>query len=410
VRWAAVGRRARNVALLAFAARRLPADPSSVEAAVTVRNFGGAATAVTLEISAGATGAPVERVHLSLAPGEARRHIVPDVSAPGARLVARLVEGDDLPLDDRAYATVPGLKRLRILRVGAPNLYLDGALLSLGETVAVHGARPEAIETTRARWSSYDVVIFDGVAPAPAPTKGHFLYLAPRGPGSPFPEHGVLRDPVFSYARRGHPLLRQLDLADVNIAEAERLTLGAGDVAVASSFGAPLIAARERPGLRSAALAFDVRRSDLPLRAAFPLLLSNALEWLAGATPREVPPVRVGSVARIPAPRGARHVEVTDPTGVRLSWPVRGDAAEGLIMRAGFYRAGASTLAANLADARESDPTPAATLVLGGRTIGHPDAPAGRRRPAFAAATWALLAAALLLLAEWVTTNRRWTV
>ncbi|HEV3032299.1 MAG TPA: VWA domain-containing protein [Polyangia bacterium] len=408
VRWAPVGRRARNVALLAFAARRLPADPTSVDAALTVRNFGADAATVTLEISGGAAGAPVDRVHLSLAPGETRRHVLPDVAAPGACLVARLLEGDDLPLDDRAYATVPALERLRILRVGPPDLFLDGALLSLGETVAVHGARPEAAESTRARWSSYDVVIFDGVAPAPAPTTGHFLYLAPRGPGSPFPGRGVLRDPVFSDTRRGHPLLRQLDLADVNIAEAERLTLGAGDVAVASSFGAPLIAARERPGLRVAALAFDVRRSDLPMRAAFPLLVANALGWLAGSDARELPPALVGSVARVLAPRGATRVDVRDPAGARASWPVTGDVALVPIRRSGFYRVGDVTLAANAADAVESDTTPVRTLALGGRTLATPDPPLGHgRRPL---ATWALLVAAALLLLEWVTTHRRWTV
>ena len=406
VRWARVGRRARNVALLAFAARRLPGDPSSVEAALTLRNFGDAPAAVTVEISAGAS--PVDRLRVSLAPGETRRHVLPDVAAPGARLVARLLEGDDLAADDRAYAVVPGLERLRVLRVGAPNLYLDGALLSLGETVAVHGARPEAAEAGRARWGTYDVVIFDGVAPAPAPATGHFLYLAPRGPGSPFPGRGVLRDPVFSDARRGHPLLRQLDLADVNIAEAERLTLAPGDVAVASSFGAPLIAARERPGLRVAALAFDVRRSDLPMRAAFPLLVANALGWLAGTEAREVVPAVVGRTARVPAPRGAPRVEVRDPTGARATWPVSGDVVDVPVRRAGFYRVGDVTLAANASDAVESDTAPVAALVLGGRALAPPDAPSGgARRPL---ATWALLTAAALLLLEWVTTHRRWTV
>jgi hypothetical protein len=349
-------------------------------------------------------------VRVTLAPGETRRHLLPDVAAPGARLVARLLEPDDLALDDRAYAVVPGLDRMRVLRVGAPNLYLDGALLSLGETVAVHGARPEAAESTRARWDSYDVVIFDGLAPTPtpAPTAGHYLYLAPRGPGSPFPDRGVVRDPVFSDTRRGHPLLRQLDLSDVNIAEAERLALEPGDVAVASSFGAPLVAARERAGLRVAALAFDVRRSDLPMRAAFPLLVANALGWLAGSDTRELVPAVVGGTARVPAPRGAREVEVRDPAGVRARWPVAGDVALVPIRRAGFYRVGDVTIAANASDAVASDTAPVAALVLGGRAIGPPDPPRGG--PGRPLAIWALLAAAGLLLVEWISTHRRWTV
>jgi hypothetical protein len=408
VRWARVGRRARNVALLGFAARRSPADPASVEAALTLRNFGDAPAAVTVEITAGERATPVDRARFSLAAGETRRHVLPDVAAPGARLVARLVEPDDLASDNRAYATVPGLERLRVLRVGAPNLYLDGALLSLGEAVSVHGARPEAAEASRARWATYDVVIFDGVAPAPAPTGGHFLYLAPRGPGSPFPGRGVVRDPVFSDVRRGHPLLRQLDLGDVNIAEAERLGLAAGDVAVASSFGAPLVVARERPGLRVAALAFDVRRSDLPMRAAFPLLVANATSWLAGSDARELGAAIVGQTARVPVPQGTRAVPIVDPAGSKWTSAVTGDGVDVPIRRAGFYRVGDATLAANASDAVESDTAPVKELALGGRALRPPDPPrGGSHRPLGTSALWA---AAALLVLEWVTTHRRWTV
>jgi hypothetical protein len=416
VRWLPVGRRGRNVALLAFAARRLPADPASVEASATLRNFGDAPARVALEISAGGVGPAIERVPLELAAGATLRHVLPDVAAAGARLEASIVQPagqaladlDDLPLDDRAFAAVPGLERRRVLRIGDPDLYLDGALLSLGRSVSVDRARPEAAEGTRARWSDYDAVIFDGVAPTPAPEGGRFLYLAPRGPGSPFPARGAVKDPVISESRRGHPLLRQLDLSDVNIAEAPRLGLAPGDVAVASSFGLPLVVARERPGLRVAALAFDVRRSDLPMRPAFPLLLANALGWLADADTREIMPALVGGTARVPVPRGTTRVDVRDPSGARTAWPAEGDALDVPIRRAGFYQVGAVTLAANLSDAVESDTTPAKALVLGGKTLQPPDPPAGRgRRPL---AVWALLAAAALLFVEWVSTHRRWTV
>lgn len=408
VRWLRVGRRARNVALLGFGARRLPSDPTSVEAAVTLRNFGDAPQAVTLEIVAGT--AVADRARLTLAPGETRRHALPDVATPDGRLEARLTVtgGDDLASDDRAYAVVPTPERRRVLRVGAPDLYLDGALLSLGATVSVDRAVAADVEATRPRWAPYDAVIFDGVAPAPPPAAGRFLYVAPRGPGSPFAVRGSLSAPVISDVRRAHPLARQLDLGDVNIAEAARLTLEPGDVAVAASLGAPLIAARERPGLRVVALAFDLRRSDLPMRAAFPLLLANTIEWLAGGAGREVMPALPGSTARVPVPPGTRSVEIVDPSGARATWPADGDVALVPIRAPGFYRVGQVTLAANLGDSTESDTRVPDTLTLGGTTLKAPDAPAGRaRRPL---AVWALLLAGALLLLEWATTHRRWTV
>src|SRR5262249_57154903 len=121
------------------------------------------------------------------------------------------------------------------------------------------------------------LVVFDGVVPAAAPEKGRFLFLDPHGPGSPFTERGSVRDPVIADVRRDHPLARQLDLSDVNIASARRLALAAGDVAVAGSFGVPLLIARERPGLRIAATSFDPPRADLPIAPAVPFLIANRL-------------------------------------------------------------------------------------------------------------------------------------
>jgi hypothetical protein len=408
-RYLPVGRRARNVGILAFAARRYPADPTSVEAALTLQNFGPSAANARLEIRTAATGAVVERVSIPLGPGERRRHVLPDVAAPDTRLEARLIGGgDDLALDDRAYAVVPGLQRRRVLRVGAPNLYLDGALLSLGTTVEVRRVPAAQAERTRASWPSYDAVILDGVAPEPAPEAGRFLYLDPHGPGSPFADRGAVHGPVISDARRTHPLLRELDLTDVNVAEARRLVLARGDLAVASSFGVPLVLARERPALRVAALAFDVRRSDLPMRAAFPLFVANALTYLGGADGRESPAALTGATVRVPVARGASETEVVDPAGGRTTWPAAGDYVEIPIARAGFYRVGRESIAANLGDAVESNTAPAPVLVLGGHELPPPDAPAAPHRQPIAALV--LLGAAALLLVEWWSYHRRWTV
>jgi hypothetical protein len=388
VRFAPVGGRGGNVGIISFGARRLPADPGAVEAALVVQNFGAKPAAIAIDVSAG--DATVERVRLDLAPGERRRHALPNVFAPDARLQARLhpPDDDDLALDDVAYAVVPPLPHRRILRVGGPDLYLDGALLSLGRTVTVDRATPAEADAQRAHWSEYDLVVFDGATPASPPEKGRFLFFDPHGAGSPFAEHGAVRDPVIADVRRDHPLARNLDLGDVNIASARRLALAAGDVAVAGSFGVPLLIARERPGLRVAAVSFDPRRSDLPMRPAFPLLLANALAW---SGPRS-------DDAAIEAPPALRTGASTRP---------REDLPEVAIAHAGFHRVGDLVFAANLGDARESDTTPVPELVLGGRKLAPPDPPVWRGGiRAGAAALWLALA---LLLIEWVSYHRRWT-
>jgi hypothetical protein len=119
----------------------------------------------------------------------------------------------------------------------------------------------------------------------------------------------------------------------------------------------PLFVARQRPGLRIVALSFDPRRSDLPLRPAFPLLLANALGWVSRAAddPNDLPPIENAAVR----------------------------------------------------DGRESDTTPAPTLILGGHRLAPPDPPA--RHGGARLGMLALGLAAALLLFEWVSYHRRWT-
>lgn len=356
IRYAPVGRRGENVGILSLGARRDPADPAAVEAGVVVQSFRSAPAVVPLEVLSG--GRVVDRIPLKLGPGERRAVALADVFAPGARIEARLAAADDLPDDDRATATVPALPRRRVLRVGDADLYLDGALLGLGQTVTIDRLPAADADRALARAGDYDLVIFDGATPASAPRSGRFLYFDPRGPGSPLAVRGRIADPVLDPAtvRVDHPLTRHLELADVNIAEAGRLTPDAGDRVLAGAFGAPLVVARERPGLRVAVLAFDPRRSDLPMRPAFPLLIANALAW------------------------------VSHDAGPR---PLTGAGAEAP------------------RDARESDTRPVAHLELGGHELPalHAAAPRARGRLGLGAA----LLAALLLIVEWVSYHRRWT-
>ena len=232
-------------------------------------------------------------------PGSARslRLLLP---AGDARAISAILRepppgpANSLASDDRALAVTPAIPNRRVLLVSEGNLYLEGALRSFGPGLIVRRVRPDELGARWADSTAYDVVIFDGVAPSPAPTVGRYLYLDPSGPGSPFPDRGQVRDPVPTELRRDHPLLRHVALADLNIREARRLAVRPGDVVVAAALGVPLIVAREQPGLRLCALGFDLRRSDLPLRPTLPLLLANALDWLAGpsvAGPRLVRPL-----------------------------------------------------------------------------------------------------------------------
>jgi hypothetical protein len=290
VEYRSVGAPLDNVGIIGFSLARLADDPARAEAWVTLLGSGVQPRTVTFDLVSPVSGRSLARAQVEV-PARGARAVRVLVPAAGVGEVAAVVRDpppgphNSLLADDRALAAMPAATTRRVLLISNGNLFLEGALRSLGAGLTVF-TRPAPLNGTEDALAGYDLVVLDGVAPAPAPHSGRFLYLDPSGPGSPFPAAGTVRDPVPTEMRRDHPLLRHVSLADLNIREARRLAVGRDDVVVAAALGVPLVVARERAGLRAVAVAFDLRRSDLPLRPTLPLLLANAVDWLLGPPPQ----------------------------------------------------------------------------------------------------------------------------
>ena len=98
-----------------------------------------------------------------------------------------------------------------------------------------------------------------------------------------------------------------------------------------------------RAGLPTAVLAFEPRRSDLPLQVAFPILLANLTGELLGGSAAPTEAVAPGTPVSLTIPSGATGVTVTRPdgtivelvpaTGAGASVYVRRDRAPGHLHR-----------------------------------------------------------------------------
>lgn len=272
------GTSARNVAITQLAARPLWLDPSHHELLVSLENFGAEDEPLLLQVLAGTLLLYEER--LTLQAGTALTRVLPTLPASDAVLRAQLVltRGPDLlSRDDRVEAQPPRRGVTRVLSVSKDNRYLEAALL-LDDSYRVSEIAPADYRDT----TGFDLVIFDGVLPAQAPTIPA-LYLGPIQQEGAFPlaRAESLERPHFDLINKAHPLVRGLALSDVNVARATRLFLTPGDLALAeTATHAPLIALGKRDEQPFVALSFDLRESDLPLRAAFPLLFLRTLDAL----------------------------------------------------------------------------------------------------------------------------------
>ena len=287
VDYISVGAPADNVGLTGFAVARSADDSAALEAWMTLQSSAEKPSRSRIELASVASGRVLAGADVDL-PARGSRTVRVSFPGAGENAVAAVVRapppgvGNSLLSDDRAEAALPSTARRRVLLVSEGNRYLEGALRSFGAGLELHTRTTSRLRGGDAELSGYDVVVFDGPPPQPTMRRGRALYLDPAGAGSPFASRGLVRDPVPTQQRRDHPLLRHVSLADLNIREARRLMVEPDDLVVVAALDVPLIVARETADLRAVALAFDLRRSDLPLRPSLPLLLANALDWLAG--------------------------------------------------------------------------------------------------------------------------------
>lgn len=410
VRHVQLGESGENLAITGFNVRRYVANKLDYELFVRVQNYFDRSIEANLEIFA--DGRMVDSKPLRLEPGATEQRFYPSQAVSGERLEARIkLESRDardiFPLDNRAYALLPKMSEVQVQLVTDENLYLEGTLL-LNPNVDVTTMAPSDWDAGSTR--DYDITVFDRFTP-PAPEKGNFLYVAPSGEDSPWKVVGTEKEPIVTSVKRSHPLMRWITLKDLNIGSTQKVQLQRNDVRVASSIETPLFVSRDEGERKLGGIMFDVRDSDLPLRVAFPMLMFNLVDYFSLDDSSYIPNYVTGRSWSVDLPKGADSASVTAPDGERFDAPVFEQRAVFRGAQPGFYTIrtpeGNLEIAANLSDPVESDPAPATIEFGEGRDEADPDALFFDRREIW---IWAVLVAALLLLAEWVTYNRRITV
>lgn len=278
-------------------------------------------TAVSRRVDVYLDDALFNAYNLTLQPGE-ERSIVADVPPDVAVAEARLSGSDALPLDDRAWAVsrVGSVTNVRV--VGPGNRFLDTALALLPgvQTTTV----PTTTDSFAESAAQVPITILDRTVPATLPP-GNLLFIAPPRSTEFFSVTGTLEFPSVQPAVGDEPLLRNASLSDVSILEAVRIVPGTWARVVVDSDGAPLLVAGERDGRRIVVLAFDLLKSDLPLQVAYPLLLSNIINFLAPGSGAEAGAVAPGEPLTLQLDPTITSVRLTLPDGTTLEPPLDGD-------------------------------------------------------------------------------------
>jgi hypothetical protein len=172
---------------------------------------------------------------------------------------------------------------------------------------------------------------------------------------------------VIDWARQ-HPLLQFVELADLRIEESLDLRPLDGAKSLIDSDDGSLMSVIDEPPLRVVTLGFDLMRSDLPLRVAFPVLINNLLRWLHPEGEDTVAgQVQAGTPYPLFFETAVAEVSVQDPQGKEQTYQVQGNPwlfQDARKVGVYIFRYGESKryLTVNLLDAEESDIAPANAL------------------------------------------------
>ncbi len=284
----------------------VPRGSGTADLFVALRNW--AQHPVEARLSITVDGEEVAAEVVDLAPRDAVDRTLNVRGGAGAVVRATLVPADDtvdvLALDDSAWGVLRSPEQVRVVAATPGNVFLTAAL------EAVDGVEVTEVAAVPDDLSGADLLVVDRVA-VPAGVTVPMLLVAPTS----WPAGVTAAAPVDLPAltiQTDHELLGSVDLSAVAVAAATPLS-GDQMTPVAGGTDGDLVVAGRLAGVPTVALGFSLTDSNLPLTAAWPTFVANAVGWLAGAPPT-VPAVAGGTVV-VDVPAGLDTVLVSPPDG-----------------------------------------------------------------------------------------------
>lgn len=361
IRFVPVGRDGENYALTALSARPDPLNARRYQVFARVSNFSGGSLATTLSLLADDN--PLDARDVRVAPGATQEFVFNDLPLGARAVEARLASSDRLALDDRAYAVLDVRRPSQVLLVTAGNLYLEKVLNLLGnaEVFRVAPRRYFSVDTER-----YDVVIFDSFIPEALPPANMLIINPPET--SNFIFEGEVRRPRIRHWMRDDPLMQFVDLRDIAIARSIRIAPPSWMRTLIEADQAPLMLAGEQETQRVVVFPFDFRQTNLPLSAAFPILMSNVLGYLEPGGQVNLRELRLGDPVTVQPLLLAETITVNRPDGAAVDFKSERQAVTfadtdlpgiyTVLQKAGTQLIAQDTFAVSPTDGRESNVTP----------------------------------------------------
>lgn len=241
------------------------AGPGGLQARVTVESTGGPDAIQVLRLDV--DGLTVLSEEIEIPSGGV---VEKTFELPVGTRVAAYLDGDDLlAYDNQRFVGAPTLGSLRVRVHGESRFFIDQLLAAIPD-----------VDFDVAPGEEVDFEIYAGVAIPAEPTIPFIAIDVPGGAPGVLPV-GRVENPIPTLVA-DHPLLEDIDVSRIAIAEAQSLQVSNGEVVLGAP-GAPLIVAGTSESVPFYYLAFTLEQSNLPIDIAYPIIGARMVGGLATA-------------------------------------------------------------------------------------------------------------------------------
>jgi len=266
-----------NIGITKFEFRQELDRPQSYQIMLEVKNFSPTLLECPLRLSIDRS--VIVDTTIFLNSQEKRLLIFPYFGLISGIATAELDIEDDFTVDNTAYLSLTTTEDIWVLLVSKGNYFLE-KLLETYPNVLVNKLEEIIPSSWEQQVIGHDIVIVDRLN-FPKTDKGNFLLFDAYSPSIPVTLGDQIAFPqVYDWDSR-HPIMADVNLSNLIVEQAQQLQ--ASDNAVHSLIETPqtdLMLSYEHEGLRAILLGFDIARSNLPLKVAFPVMMSNIITWL----------------------------------------------------------------------------------------------------------------------------------
>ncbi|MFC4775178.1 VWA domain-containing protein [Paenibacillus sp. GCM10023252] len=259
----------------------------SWDGTATIHNDSAESKTVTVHFYLEQDKQPAASKTINIPPGEWKDAAVQNL--PGAAYYRAEIEqaGDPYSLDNTAYSFGSASSKVKVMLVTKGNLFLEKALQLAGvETTKLNP--DQYVPSSGGKDTEADWILLDGLADKYSKDKQWAKLLDSRPVW--MIEHPSLAEdrqaaPVSTAVQlKQHPVTAYLSFTDTHIGRMAKVDRTAEMDAIVTYGGVPAIYAGMKEGHPRLHFTFDLQETDLPLRPEFPVLITQAVEWMSGGS------------------------------------------------------------------------------------------------------------------------------